>query len=91
MDQPAQDPPLEARVGRLEVDMHDVKSTLGRLEPLIVSIHHVRCRNPFRRVMLQSERDMICAIVSLAEDAWDADCSKNTRHKNRFEQSLDVR
>lgn len=26
-------------MGRLEVDMHDVKSTLGRLEPLIVSIH----------------------------------------------------
>jgi hypothetical protein len=39
MDQSAQDPSLEARVGRLEVDMHDVKSTLGRLEPMIVSIH----------------------------------------------------
>ena len=39
MDGTAQDPALEARVGRLEVDMHDVKSTLGRLEPLIVSIH----------------------------------------------------
>jgi hypothetical protein len=39
MDQSAQDPALEARVGRLEVDVHDVKSTLGRLEPLIVSMH----------------------------------------------------
>jgi hypothetical protein len=39
MDQAPQDPALEARVGRLEVDLHEVRSTLGRLEPLIVSIH----------------------------------------------------
>ncbi len=39
MDGTTQDPALEARVGRLEVDMHDVKSSLGRLEPLIVNIH----------------------------------------------------
>ncbi len=32
----AYDPPMEARVARLEEDMRDVKATLGRLEPMIV-------------------------------------------------------
>jgi hypothetical protein len=39
---PAQDgpyvPPMENRVARLEDDMRDVKSTLSRLEPLIIRI-----------------------------------------------------
>ena len=39
MDGTTQDPSLEARVGRLEGDMHEVNGTLGRLEPLIVTIH----------------------------------------------------
>jgi hypothetical protein len=33
------DPGMEARVERLERDMTDIKATLGRLEPMIVSIH----------------------------------------------------
>ncbi len=33
------DPGMEGRVERLEGDMGDVKATLGRLEPMIVSIH----------------------------------------------------
>lgn len=32
------DPSMEARVGRLEEDMRDVKATLGRLEPLMIRI-----------------------------------------------------
>ncbi len=39
MDGTTQDPSLEARVGRLEGGMHEVKGTLWRLEPLIVAIH----------------------------------------------------
>lgn len=46
MDQPGveygegggHDPAMEARVGRLEEDMRDVKATLLRLEPMIVRI-----------------------------------------------------
>lgn len=53
MDQVAQDPALEARVGRLEVDMPDVKSTLDRLEPLIVSIH---AQMPYLATKGESER-----------------------------------
>ena len=30
---------MEARVERLERDVTDIKATLGRLEPMIVSIH----------------------------------------------------
>jgi len=39
MDQAAENPALEARVGWLEQDLHEMKLTLGRLERLIVSIH----------------------------------------------------
>ena len=35
---PPHDPGMEARVGRLEEDMSEVKATLRRLEPMIVRI-----------------------------------------------------
>ena len=35
------DPGMEARVARLEQDMHEVKAVLSRLEPLIVRIDAV--------------------------------------------------
>ncbi len=39
MDQPVHDPGMEGRVERLERDMADVKATLGRIEPMIISMH----------------------------------------------------
>ncbi len=39
MDQPVHDPGMEGRVERLERDITDVKAVLGRLEPMVVSIH----------------------------------------------------
>ncbi len=68
MDQSAQDPALEARVGRLEQDMHEVKSTLGRLEPLIVSIH---AQMPYLATKAEVERlrgDLGAKIEGLRAD-----------------------
>ncbi len=39
MDGTTPDPGMEGRVERLGQDMHEVKASLGRLEPMIVSIH----------------------------------------------------
>jgi|SRR5271163_3263081 len=68
MDQAAQDPALEAQVGRLELDMHDVKSTLGRLEPLIVSIH---AQMPYLATKAELERvrgDLAAKIEGIRGD-----------------------
>ncbi len=68
MDQSAQDPALEARVGRLEQDVHEVKSSLGRLEPLIVSIH---AQMPYLATKAEVERlrsDLGAKIEGLRAD-----------------------
>jgi len=38
VDTPVHDPGMEARVERLERDVTDIKATLGRLEPIVVSM-----------------------------------------------------
>jgi hypothetical protein len=65
------EPPIDERVSRLEVDMKDLKSTLARLEPMIIRIDaqvpHLATNVEFATTKTDIERlrgDVMTALAS---------------------------